>query len=213
MQRKLQLDRVYPITDSGNHNAFSHFQLVEKFLEGGARFFQIREKSLSDSLLYNQLLQIKDLCRRSQAQFLINDRIDLALSVEADGVHLGQNDPPVETARRLLGDQALIGLSTHDPDQFHQAQTRDIDYVAIGPIFPTSTKQSENPPLGTDLLPDLVATSRHPVVAIGGIHLGNAPALWKAGLDSVAVISDIVNSPELAHRVRRYLKLAEEVLH
>ena len=206
--RKLQLGKVYPITDSRNDNALSHLRLAEKFLEGGVRFFQVREKSLPDPLLHEQLLQIKQLCQRFGAQFLINDRVDLALSVQADGVHLGQSDLPVEVARGRLGEKALIGLSTHTPDQFHQAQNRDIDYVAIGPIFPTSTKQSEYPPLGIEPVQDLVAAAGHPVVAIGGIHLGNAAGLWKAGLDSVAVISDIVNAPNPAQRVHSYLELA-----
>ncbi len=208
--RKLQLGKVYPITDSGNDSALTHLHLVEKFLEGGARFLQVRDKSLPDSLLYQQLLRIKELCRRCRAQFVINDRVDLALRVQADGVHLGQSDLPVEMARRRLGERALIGLSTHTPDQFHQAQKQDIDYVAIGPIFPTSTKQSGHPPLGIEPLQDLVTASRYPVVAIGGIHLGNAAALWGAGLDSVAVISDIVNSPSPAQRIHSYLELAEQ---
>lgn len=210
--RTLQLGKLYPITDSRNRNALSHFQLAQSFLEGGVRFFQVREKRLPHSSLdlYEQLLQIKTLCHDFRAQFVVNDRIDLALAVGADGVHLGQNDLPVQAARRLLGEKALIGISTHNADQFQQAQQYDIDYVSIGPIFHTSTKQTAHPPLGIAPLKTLVAKTKYPVVAIGGIDPERALALWEAEFASVAIVSDIVNSPDPAGRVRQYLELARQ---
>ncbi|MFQ5928304.1 MAG: thiamine phosphate synthase [Acidobacteriota bacterium] len=208
--RHLQLGKLYPITDSKNLNGLSHSELASHFLQAGVRFFQVREKSLSDSLLYEQLLRIKTLCEPLGAQFLINDRVDLVLAVGANGVHLGQDDLPVKVARRLLGKDAIIGLSTHNRRQFLQAQSEDIDYVAIGPVFSTSTKQTKDPPFGVDALRGLIPESQHPVVAIGGISLQKAPEVWATGAYSVAVISDILNCPHPAGRLSQYLALAKE---
>ena len=205
--RRLQLDPLYPITDSNNQNGLSHTELVEHFLGAGVRFLQIREKTLSDSLFYTQLVQIRSLCKSAGAQFLVNDRVDLALAAGGSGVHLGQEDLPVGKARTLLGTDAIIGLSTHNRRQFLEAQSLDIDYVAIGPVFRTSTKEIGNPTLGREGVRDLVKLSRHPVVAIGGISLREAPLLWKAGVDSVAVISDIVDCATPRERILQYVEL------
>ncbi len=207
--RKLLLGKVYPITDSKNRLGLSHIQLAQEFLEAGIRFFQVREKDLPDLLLYQQLLDIKAQCERYGGQFLVNDRVDLALTTGAAGVHLGQTDFPVEEARRLLGENAIIGLSTHTREQFEKAKLYAIDYVTIGPIFATSTKVSEYLPLGIDFLAGLVAESQHPVVAIGGITLANSLQVWDAGASSAAVISDIVNSRDPRKRTRQYLHLAK----
>ena len=208
--RTLQLGKVYPITSLDNRHDWSHVALVEKFLQGGGRFLQIRDTSLSDSVLYDQLLQVRTLCDSLGARFLVNNRVDLALAVQANGVHLGQDDLPIAAARKLLGNEALIGLSTHNRDQFLKAQREDIDYVALGPLFPTSTKATENPPLGVDTLRELVAESRYPVVAIGGISLETTQELWRAGAHSVAVISDITQSADPARRLSQYLTLARD---
>ena len=208
--RHLKLGKLYPITASNTLNGLDHAQLVEQYLQGGSRFLQIREPTLADSLLYPQLLKIQSLCEPLEAQFLINDRVDLALAVRAHGVHLGQDDLPVRVARDLLGEEAIIGLSTHNRQQFLDAQAQDVDYIAMGPIFSTSTKEADHPPLGVEVLGGLIADSRYPVVAIGGISLEKAPQVWMAGADSVAVISDIANAEDPAQRVSRYLTLAKE---
>ena len=208
--RHLKLGKVYPITASNTLNGLDHAQLVEQYLQGGSRFLQVREPTLPDSLLYPQLLKIQSLCEPLEAQFLINDRVDLALAVRAHGVHLGQDDLPVRVARDLLGEEAIIGLSTHNRQQFLDAQAQDVDYIAMGPIFSTSTKEADYPPLGVEALGGLIADSRYPVVAIGGISLEKAPQVWMAGADSVAVISDIANSGDPAQRVSHYLSLGKE---
>ena len=208
--RHLKLGKVYPITASNTLNGLDHAQLVEQYLQGGSRFLQVREPTLPDSLLYPQLLKIQSLCEPLEAQFLINDRVDLALAVRAHGVHLGQDDLPVRVARDLLGEEAIIGLSTHNRQQFLDAQAQDVDYIAMGPIFSTSTKEADYPPLGVEALGGLIADSRYPVVAIGGISLEKAPQVWMAGADSVAVISDIANAGDPAQRVSHYLSLGKE---
>ena len=203
--RHLKLGKVYPITASNNFNGLDHAQLAEQYLIGGTRFLQVREPTLPDSLLYPQLLKIRSLCEPLGAQFLINDRIDLALAARAHGVHLGQDDLPVRVARDLLGEEAIIGLSTHNRQQFLDAQAQDLDYIAMGPVFSTSTKATENPTLGVEALGELIADSRYPVVAIGGISLENAPQVWTAGADSVAVVSNVANAEDPARRVSQYL--------
>lgn len=208
---QLKLGRVYPITSSKNPQGFSHVELAHQFLDAGLRFFQVREKSIPDSLLHQQLLEIRALCVAKKAQFLVNDRADLALAAKADGLHLGQDDLPVEAARNLLGEEAIIGLSTHNREQFLRAQSQEINYVAIGPVFETSTKITENPSLGVRMIETLVRESRHPVVAIGGISLESAPALWEVGVQSVAVIHDIVAHPRPSQRLRDYVTLAEKI--
>lgn len=208
--RHLRLGKVYPVTSLNNRQGWNHVELVERYLQGGGRFFQVRDTSLSDAALYHQLLEVRSLCDALKAQFLVNNRVDLALAVKADGVHLGQDDLPVAAARKLLGNEALIGLSTHNRDQFLKAQSQDIDYVALGPLFPTSTHPTENPPLGVEVLRTLTAESRYPVVAIGGISLERAEELWATGTHSVAVISDITQSEDPARRVAQYLALAED---
>ena len=204
--RHLKLGKLYPITASNNLNGLDHAQLVEQYLKGGSRFIQVREPALHDSLLYPQLLKIQSLCEPLGARFLINNRVDLALAVGAHGVHLGQDDLPVRVARDLLGEEAVIGLSTHNRQQFLDAQSQDVNYIAMGPVFSTSTKETENVPLGVEALGELIADSRYPVVAIGGISLEKAPQVWTAGADSVAVISDIANAEDPARQVSRYLK-------
>ncbi|MEE8348110.1 MAG: thiamine phosphate synthase [Acidobacteriota bacterium] len=206
--RHLQLGKVYPLTSLNNRQNWSHVELVESYLQGGVRFFQVRDTSLSDSSLYRQLLEVRSLCDSFEAHFLVNNRVDLALAVKANGVHLGQNDLPVTAARKLLGEEALIGLSTHNRDQFLRAQREDIDYVALGPLFPTLTKPTDNSPVGIETFQALVPESKFPVVAIGGISLEKAPDLWRAGAHSVAVISDITQSADPVERVTQYLTLS-----
>ncbi len=206
----LSFDPVYPITDSGNRRGWSHRRLARCFLEAGVRLFQVREKALADRVLLEELAEIRRLCRGRGARFVVNDRLDLALAGGADGVHLGQDDLPAAAARRWLGPDAIIGLSTHDPDQFQAALEAPIDYVALGPIFPTSTKPDAHPAVGLETLARLSASSPLPVVAIGGITLETAPQVWRCGAASVAVVSDVTGRADPAGRLQQYLRQARE---
>lgn len=201
--RHLDLPKVYPLTCGRNHP-----QLARSFLKAGARLLQVRAKHFSDGELFEQLLEIRQLCHQAGARFVVNDRVDLALAVGAGGVHLGQADLPVEVARGLLGTDAIIGLSTHTRDQFEAAQDLEVDYVAVGPVFATSSKRSPYPELGPETVAAWVPRSRHPVVAIGGITLERACLLWRAGASSVAVISDLADSPDPERRLAQYLERA-----
>ena len=202
------LGKLYPIAGCGNHE--QTLKLADEYLSGGASLIQVREKEMSDALLHRLLLEVKTLCRRFEALLIVNDRVDLALAAQADGVHLGQDDLPVEAARRLMGPEALIGLSTHNRIQFKDAQSRPVDYLAIGPVFCSGTKSNANPQVGLEAFQEMARASRLPVVAIGGIDLERARVLWAAGADSTAVLSDLANHPFPSRRVVEYLRAAEE---
>ncbi len=205
-----QLDPIYPITTIGKQSRYSHVELAELFLQGGTRQLQVRAKNLEDGPLYHQLEQIQELCRAEGASLIVNDRVDLALASGAAGVHLGQEDLPVQAARVLLGEQAIIGLSTHTWQQFLNACRQPISYIAVGPIFPTTSKCTPSPALGLDFLRRVSRQSPFPVVAIGGITLSRVSQVWDAGASSAAVISDINQHPQPAERIRLYRALAQE---
>ena len=150
-------------------------------------------------------------CHLLGARLILNDRPRIALAAGADGVHLGQTDASPGEARQLLGKGALIGVSTHNRRQFNEAcQRESVDYVSVGPIFPTSSKENPDPVVGVEELRRLARNSLLPVVAIGGIRLEKALETWAAGAHSLAVISDICAAPRPSAQVHRYLKLWEQ---
>ena len=197
---------LYPITCCPNPQGWDHVDFSHCLIRCGIRFFQVRDKTLPDGRLYRQLLKIRLLCRAAGACFVVNDRVDLALAVEADGVHLGQDDLPAAAARRLLGEEAVIGLSTHNWDQFRRGLEEPVDYLALGPIFPTHTKEDAAPVLGLELLRKASGGTHLPLVAIGGISVEKAPGVWRSGARSVAVISDVAAAGSPERRIRAYLQ-------
>lgn len=207
---KLVLPPIYPITASSGITETDHVAQAREFLRVGVSFFQVREKQMDDRAFCAMLFQIRQLCDQASAQFIINDRIDLALASGADGVHLGQTDLPVDIARRLLGKDAIIGVSTHNRTQFLEAQKMDVDYVAIGPIYETGTKASPFPPLSHSFIEEVAELKQHSLVAIGGISLKTAFRVWEAGADSIAVISDIIDAPNPGQRISEYLRLSRK---
>jgi thiamine-phosphate pyrophosphorylase len=195
MGHSFRLPRVYPLTDvllSG----LSHAEQVRLLSSGGAYLIQLREKRMRALEFYEQARAAMDVAVRNGVQLIINDRVDIALAVGAHGVHLGQDDMPPEAARRLLGAEAIIGYSTHNVQQAVSALDLPIDYVAVGPIFQTSTKTDTSPVLGLDGLRAVRQAIRDfPLVAIGGITRANASAVIQAGADSVALISALLSEP------------------
>lgn len=187
----LDATRTYAITDI-SVSGRSHAEQVAEFAKRGLAFVQLREKNLPSREFYREAEAAMLVARRYGIKIIINDRVDIALAINADGVHLGQEDLPVEAARRLLGPNAIIGLSSHNLTQATQAAELPIDYLAIGPIFPTITKNSSNPAVGLAGLSAVRrAVSGIPLVAIGGVNSGNRAAVLDAGADAVAVISDL----------------------
>jgi len=188
----MQLPRIYPLTDV-QLSGLSHAEQVELLSLGGATLIQLREKHKPAREFYDQA----KIALRPGVQLIINDRVDVALAVGAHGVHLGQDDMPPEAARKLLGPDAIIGYSTHNIEQAIAATKLPIDYLAIGPIFTTSTKSDTAPVLGLEGLRRVRQTIGDlPLVAIGGITQANAPDVIQAGADSVAVISALLARPD-----------------
>ena len=200
------LPPLYPIIDIDlcRMRGRDPLALTEALADGGARLVQVRQKSAGSAGL---LAICRDLVRIAHAagmRVIVNDRADLAVMAGADGVHVGQDDLAVPAVRRIAGHAAIIGLSTHTPSQVDDAFAMDVDYVAVGPIFRTSTKDTGYEARGLDLVRYAAGRGR-PVVAIGGITLANAASVLEAGATSVAVISDLLVSADPAARVREYL--------
>ena len=182
---------------------------VGQLTEGGALLIQLREKGLAPREFYREAEMAMGVAHDNGAQLIINDRADIALALGAGGVHLGQDDLPADAARRLLGPDAIIGLSTHSAAQAQHAAGMPINYLAIGPIFSTSTKVNSEPVVGLDGLRrvrDVVGAL--PLVAIGGITAGNAPLVISAGADAVAVISGLLaEESSISDTTRHFLQL------
>lgn len=192
----LKLPKIYPITDE-RLSRISHSEQVEKFIEGGARFIQLREKYASAREFYEAAESALKIARKYNAKIIINDRVDIALALKADGVHLGQDDLPPAEARKILGEKAIIGFSTHNIEQAITAVRLPIDYLAIGPIFATKTKENPDAIVGLEgLIKVREATGNFPLVAIGGIDAENLPEIYKAGANSAAIVSYLISDAE-----------------
>ena len=204
----LILPRVYPITDR-RLSGLSHAEQVRRLILGGATFIQLRDKDASPRDFYRQAADALGIARKHNVKIIINDRVDIALALRADGVHLGQTDLPPEAARRLLGEAAVIGFSTHDYTQALTATKLPVNYLAFGPIFATSTKENPDPVAGLAALQKArKATGAVPLVAIGGINGTNAQAVLGAGADSLAMISELLTPPNgIEENMRKMLTL------
>lgn len=205
MPTDFRLPRVYPLTDV-QLSGFSHADQVRQLSLGSASLIQLREKQQSALQFYEQAKAAVSEARKTGAQIIINDRVDIALACGAQGVHLGQDDMPPDAARRLLAPEAIIGYSTHSVEQAQRALTLPIDYIAIGPIFDTATKSDTLPTLGLEGLQEVrKAVGDFPLVAIGGISLSSAAAVIEAGADSVALISALLSARDRITEVTRSL--------
>jgi len=198
------LPKIYPITDT-LISGLTHAEQIEQLAAGGASIIQLRDKRASPREFYQAALEAMLIARRLSVQIIINDRVDIALAVKADGVHLGQDDLPADRARSLLGETRIIGFSAHSLEQALAADSAPIDYVAIGPIFQTSTKDRPDPVVGLEAVREAKRRIMKPLVAIGGITLQTASAVIEAGADSVAVISDLLSAGDIAQRTRAFL--------
>lgn len=195
------LPKIYPITDA-KLSGLSHADQVRQFVEAGAKLIQIREKKASSRDFFEAVTESLGIGRSFGAKVIVNDRLDIALAAGADGVHLGQDDLSPEDSRKLLGDHAIIGYSTHSVKQAIEAASMPVDYIAIGPVFGTMTKQKPDPVVGLDGLRAVrKAISSTPLVAIGGISESNLADVFAAGADSAAIISALYTSdPDIKTR-------------
>jgi len=192
---------LYVILDRSVAGGRSLIDLLDMVLAGGCRLIQLREKTMPPADLLPVARQLARRCREVGALFIVNDRADIALAADADGLHVGQDDMPAREARRLLRPGMILGVSTHDEDQARAAVADAADYVAVGSIFPTTSRAGFQL-VGTDLIRRVRPAVPIPLVAIGGITADNAAEVIRAGADSVAVISAICaqRDPEFATR-------------
>jgi thiamine-phosphate pyrophosphorylase len=210
----LDLPKVYPITDT-RLLGLSHAEQVARLIEGGASLIQLRDKHAAPREFYREAAAALQVARDHQARLIINDRVDIALALKADGVHLGQTDMPPAAARRLLGKGAIIGFSTHNREQAKLATALPVDYLAFGPIFQTLTKENPDPTTGLSALREVITIKGSlPLVAIGGITFANAVNVLKAGAEAVAVITQLVaDSAKIAENMSKMLALASATVN
>lgn len=186
-------------------------QLAESLASAGVELIQLRDKRSSPRAIYHQAREIAALFDKSSVRFIVNDRPDIAAMCGAGGVHVGQDDLPVEAARAICGKPLWVGVSTHNLAQLRDADRTSTDYIAVGPIFPTGTKDNPDPVVGLEFIRAARQATRKPLVAIGGITVESAADVFRAGADSVAVIRDLLAAPDPAGRAREYLGVASRV--
>jgi thiamine-phosphate pyrophosphorylase len=185
--------------------------LAELLASAGAELIQYRDKQGSSRQLYETSRTLVLRLEKFPVRLIVNDRPDVAAIAGAGGVHVGQDDLPVAAARAIVGPEMWVGYSTHTLEQVREADATAADYIAFGPIFPTTTKAAADPTVGVEGLRRAREITRKPLVAIGGIRLEQAEQVWRAGADSVAVARDVVAAKDPAARVREYRELAARV--
>lgn len=194
----------YFITDSGLSRR-GIYEDVSLAVKCGVKVVQYREKNASTGKLFEEASELRRLCRG--ITLIINDRIDIALAVSADGVHIGQDDMPLASARRLLGRDKIIGVTVHNEAEAREAESLGADYLGVSPVFATSTKQDAGGACGTDMIRRIRAFSKLPLAAIGGINFENAGEVVSAGADAVCAISAVLSSDDPALAIRRFQKI------
>lgn len=187
---------LYLVTDRKLAKGRSVEFIVEQAVKGGVSMVQLREKECSTLDFLNTALNLKKILAPFNVPLIINDRLDIALASKAEGLHIGQQDMPYSTARRILGYDKIIGLSVENIDQGREANNMDLDYLSVSPVFVTDTKPELTNQLGVDGVREIVAFSKYPVVAIGSINAKNAPDIIQAGAAGVAVVSAIVSADD-----------------
>ena len=194
---------IYPITDT-RISGISHAEQIERLAAGGATLIQLREKHALPAEFFDAAEKAMNVARKLGVKIIINDRVDIALALQADGVHLGQDDLSPREARTLLSESAIIGYSTHSVEQAIEAIKLPIDYIAIGPAFETTTKLNPDAVVGMDGLRRVRnAIGKFPLVAIGGINLANLRSVFDAGADSAAIIGALLSdTDEIGRRMR-----------
>jgi thiamine-phosphate pyrophosphorylase len=182
---------------------------MARALSGGVRLFQYRNKNGTRRSIYETARLLASTARRSQATFIVNDHADIAAAVDADGVHLGQDDLPIEAARSILGGEKIIGISTHDADQARTAEKAGADYIGFGPLFDTKTKIAGTA-RGTGSLALIRQSVSVPILAIGGINSRNVAEVIRAGADGAAVISAVLSAPDIGRAAEEMVRIIRE---
>jgi thiamine-phosphate pyrophosphorylase len=209
---RLVLPRLYVILDAALITSPER-DCAASLAEAGVRLLQYRNKSAPARRYLESSRELAEMLRPRGVTFFVNDRPDIAFLAGASGVHVGQDDLDVEHARRVVGSEKLVGVSTHNLEQFERAAASSADYIAVGPVFSTASKANPDPVVGADFIRKVRSLTDKPIVAIGGITLERAAAVIEAGADSVAVISGILSAPDPSQRAREYIKTLEAAKH
>src|SRR3990167_5321858 len=183
---------LYAIFDPSQARGRPPSAILRQLLDGGVRIIQMRAKEMAAKDCLNLAREARELCHAAGGLFIVNDRVDIALAARAGGVHLGQEDLPLYIARKLVGKERIIGISTHDLAQAREAEQGGADYIGFGPIFGTATKETGYSARGLTMLKEIRQAVSLPIVAIGGITEANVAQVWQAGADSAAIISDLM---------------------
>ncbi len=204
-----KVGRFHVLTDTCLQTQFSHLELAQLAIAGGADTIQLREKTAETREMIRVAEQMQALCQRAGVTFIVNDRIDVAIASRADGVHLGQNDFPIPLARSLLGEDAVIGGSAGSMEEARKCLLEGADYIGFGPVYPTASKEDAGPVSGLDLLKRVVDEIPLPIVAIGGVTRENATLVIQAGAHGIAVISAVCCQKDPAEAARCLCRLLE----
>ena len=201
-KRKKKIGRLHILTDDVLQSTFSHVELAQLAIKGGADTIQFRQKAGSTKRLIEISRRMREICYKQDAIFIVNDRVDVAMAVDADGVHLGQEDFPIPLARKLLGKGKIIGGSAVTPDEAQKCFLEGADYVGFGPVYPTASKSDAGPVSGIRTLKKVVKETPLPIIAIGGITGEKVSEVMAAGAYGIAVISAVCceKEPEAATR-------------
>lgn len=200
--------RLYVITDERVGRGRSHLQVAEAALRGGADALQLRDKAASGGRLYEVALELRKLTREAKVPLIVNDRLDVALAADADGIHVGREDLPAPVVRRILGPGKILGVSAETVEEALQAEKDGADYVGVGPVFEArGTKEDAGEPVGLERIAQIRRHCGLPIVAIGGINAENARMVREAGADAAAVISAIVGADDIELAARRLKRL------
>lgn len=199
---KKQIGQYHILTDTVLQSRFSHAELTKLAIAGGADTIQFRQKIGATREMIEIARQLKQLCAEAGITFLVNDRVDVAIAADADGVHLGQDDFPIPLARELLGESRIIGGSAATLEEARKCLAEGVDYIGFGPVYPTTSKADAGPVSGIELLKQVVEAVPLPIISIGGINVDNTVEVIRAGAHGIAVISAVCcqENPEQAAR-------------
>ncbi len=201
---------MYLVTDEKSCNGKDFYKCIDESIKGGVKVVQLREKNMSTREFYERALKLKDICKKNKVPLLINDRIDIALAVDADGIHLGQSDMDISKARELLGNDKIIGISAKTIEEALEAQKNGADYIGIGAVFATSTKK-DTKIVELSVVEEVKKRLHIPVLAIGGISVNNVDKLSNTNVDGICVISDILNSDDCRKRTSELVEKFREM--
>ncbi len=207
MRKRIVIPKgLYGITGEKFANSKSNYQCVKEMIDGGIKIVQYREKDKTMREMIKEAIEISNLCKEKEVLFIVNDHIDLAILTDADGVHVGQDDMAPKDIRKLIGDNKIIGLSTHSIEQAQSAyKDINVDYIGVGPIFPTTTKDAK--PVGLEYLDYVSGNLDIPFVAIGGIKTSNIDKIISRNAHSICMVSEVVKNNNICEFVKKYQEL------